>query len=203
MIVSCLLAFWMAVVAPAEEESGLVVVVPDQPRRVTQLHDEGGGNEKPPSWMLEAAAGTAHVDFMAASPAAFGAASVFFRPAGDWWTGLRISGGAGRRRNPAGALREGGADVEVRRYFMLHPEANRFVMGYAGVAAGVRFLDADGETLAGPAFSLTAGVGAALSYDRYVGIQLGYALPVWLHNDTQPREYASFFSVTLFFTKGF
>ncbi len=196
------LAFLLAAPEPDAGE-GFVVVNSDAPVQVTKLHDEGGGAEKPPSWMLQILAGPWHVDFLAAAPGGTLQAGVFWRPAGDWWLGTRLSGAAAPRPHDSPALWNGSAAVEVRQHFLLHPEANRFVMGHVAAGAGASFLDAGSDTLAGPFAFIGAGVGVALSYDRYLGLEVSYAFPVWVRNDTHPREYASFLSVGLFLTQGF
>lgn len=196
-----LIFFALMTTAPPPQE-GFVVVNPDAPVQVTKLHDEGGEAERPPSWMLDVSGGLWLVDFLAAAPGASLRAGMFWRPAGDWWLGVRIAGAGAMRRHDLPMLKEGEAAIEVQRHFLLHPEANRFVMGHVSAAAGAAFLDA-GSAMGGPFVSVGAGVGVALSYDRYLGIRAAYSIPAWVRNETQPREYASFFLFSLFLTQGF
>ncbi|PKN43988.1 MAG: hypothetical protein CVU59_12815, partial [Deltaproteobacteria bacterium HGW-Deltaproteobacteria-17] len=130
-------------------------------------------------------------------------AGFFWRPAGDWWLGGRLLGGAAPQRHDAGALTRGALSLEVRRYFMLHTEANRFVMGHVLGGAGAEVLRMKDHTLTGPSFSAGAGVGVALSPTLYLGVQYVLTFPVWTGNDTDPKVYASYSTFLFHVTVGF
>jgi len=180
--------------APVEEpisgEEGFIEVVPEKGSPVKKLHDETGAGEEPPTFRLELSGGLLNVDFLPAGP-------------GDWWLGGRLLGGAAPQRHDAGALTRGALSLEVRRYFMLHTEANRFVMGHVLGGAGAEVLRMKDHTLTGPSFSAGAGVGVALSPTLYLGVQYVLTFPVWTGNDTDPKVYASYSTFLFHVTVGF
>ena len=186
-----------------EEKEGFIEVVPEKGNPVKRLHDDTGLGEKPPTFMLEFSGGLLNVDFLPAGPGGLISAGAFWRPAGDWWIGARALGGGAPQRHDAGALVRGSFQLESRRYFMLHSEANRFIMGHVLVGAGGEVLKMKDHTLTGPSFSAGAGVGVALSPTLYLGVQYMLTYPIWTGNDTAPKAYASYSTFLFFVTLGF
>ncbi len=181
----------------------LIEVGPENDTMIRHLGDEAGAGEKPPSFKLEFSGGLFQTEFLSTGPGFSGTVGAFWRPDGDWWLGMRLTGAGAPRRHDAGAVYRGGASVEGRRYFMLHQEANRFVMGHVLVGLAAETLKMDDETLAGPALHLGGGVGVALSHRRYLGIQWTLSLPWWFHQDADPPVRALFSTLLLFMTIGF
>jgi hypothetical protein len=184
-------------------DEGFIEVVPEKGAPVKKLHDETGAGEKPATFMLEFAGGLLHVDFLPAGPGGLVSAGAFWRPAGDWWVGARALGGAAPQRHDAGTLIRAALSLEGRRYFMLHAEANRFVMGHVLAGFGGEVLKTRDHTLTGPAFSAGAGVGVAISPTLYLGVQYVLTFPAWISNDTEPKVYASYSTFLFFVTLGF
>lgn len=201
MFVSFVFAL-LTTTAQQNREEGFVIVGSDTDVKVAHLHDEGTGGERPPSWMLQVAGGLFHVDFLATSPGGTLQTGLFWRFSGDWWVGTRLDGAIAGRPHDQPVVKTADVAIEVQHYFVLHSEANRFVMGHIHTGVGAIVFDTK-EKMAGPFTSLGIGVGVALSFDRYLGVRVSYAIPFWVHNDTQPKEYASFLLISLFFTKGF
>ncbi len=186
-----------------EEKEGFIQVIPEKGAPVKKLHDETGAGEKPPSFMIELAAGLLNVDFLPAGPGGLLSAGAFWRPTGDWWLGARLLGGGAPQRHDAGSLWRGALSLEGRRYFMLHQEANRFVMGHVLAGVGGEVLKTKDPTLTGPAVTAGAGVGVALSPTLYLGVQYALTLPWWTDDDDAPGLYASFSTFLFFVTVGF
>ncbi|PKN24188.1 MAG: hypothetical protein CVU65_12485 [Deltaproteobacteria bacterium HGW-Deltaproteobacteria-22] len=187
---------------PSDEE-GFIEVVPEKGNPVKKLHDETGAGEKPPTFRLELSGGLLNVDFLPAGPGGLVSAGAFWRPAGDWWLGARLLGGAAPQRHDAGTLIRGALSLEGRRYFMLHTEANRFIMGHVLGGVGGEVLKMKDYTLTGPSFSAGAGVGVALSPTLYLGVQYVLTFPLWTGNDTDPKAYASYSTFLFLVTVGF
>ncbi len=185
------------------DQEGFIQVIPEKGAPVKKLHDETGAGEKPPSVLLELSAGLLNVDFLPAGPGGLASAGAFWRPSGDWWLGVRLLGGGAPQRHDAGPLGRGALTLEGRRYFMLHQEANRFVMGHVLAGLGGEALKTREATFAGPALTAGAGVGVALSPTLYLGVQYALSFPWWLRDDGVDGLYASYSTFLFFVTVGF
>ncbi|MFH2009270.1 MAG: outer membrane beta-barrel protein [bacterium] len=155
-------------------------------QKVKKLTDDPGKGEVVPRGRLEATFGVSGADSIPTNPGVTLGITGLVRPVGDFWLGVdlhyRTLTGDDRYRS----LYDWSANLQARYYFMLHREANRFVMAYLLAQLGYARLGASGDELETRAQGLNLGVGlgvgTALSPRVYLGVQFKYLFPVWLES---------------------